>query len=371
MTRVDADEIDVDEVENLRLALGSANQSGKSEIVTAYEVELATRFGAGHAVAVNSGSAAIEAALVALGAGPGTRVLVSAAAPLPTLMPILATGAAPEFIDCLPLSPAMDAGCAARALDGDIAGDVDGDIVAAVEVPLWGYPLDNTPMTELLATASIPLVEDASHAHGALAPDGRSVGTHGVVGCFSTHHMKMLSTGEGGFVLTGSAELAQRIRTYCRLGDLDGTHDGRNYKPSAFTAAIGRARLAALGARVRARRRIAEDTLGLLAGLPLRDIGAEGRGRPNGYNLVVALPETTSTEWRRFHQLLAEEGLSTDPIRFRYSVGYSKPRTRRWRRDCPNAERLVWRLVQLPTAEGADPGATALAVHRAWERWGP
>lgn len=345
----------MNELESLRLALDMPNQSGKSELVTRYESELATHFGADHAVAVSSGSAAIEAALVALGARAGKKVLVSAAAPLPTLMPILASGAAPKFVDCLPLSPAMDPDLAARAIDADV--------VAAVEVPLWGYPFNYDRLDTVLDASAIPLVEDASHAHGARTADDRHVGTHGVAGCFSTHSMKMLSTGEGGFLLTGSEDLARSVRKYCRLADLDGIHDGRNYKPSAFTAAVGLARLGRLGAAVEARRRAATDTMALLPGLPFQELAVHGS--PNGYNLVVSVPQDIAQH--EFHQALAVEGIDTDPVRFRYTVGYARPRTARWASHCPNAENLIWSLVQLPTV-GITPQDVANTVARAWER---
>lgn len=346
----------MNERDALELALISLNQSGKSDLVNQYESELAAHFGTAHAVAVSSGSAAIEATLVALGARPGKRVLVSAAAPLPTLMPILATGAAPKFVDCLPRSPAMDPEQVVRAMDDSV--------VAAVEVPLWGYPLQHAPLDSALAEGKIPLVEDASHAHGSLTTGGHQVGTHGVAGCFSTHHMKMLSTGEGGFVLTDSESLARSIRSYCRLADLDGIHDGRNYKPSAFTAAIGLARLSQLDHKVTARRQAAVETMSLLARLPVQEL--DRHGTPNGYNLVISLPD--ATEWRLFHLALTAEGISTDPVTYSYSVGYAKPRTEQWAVNCPTAEKLIWQLVQLPTAN-ITPEATADAVLRAWGRW--
>lgn len=347
----------MNELESLAEALADHNQSGKSGIVARYEEELATHFGAEHAVAVNSGSAAIEAALVAVDARPGTKVLVSAAAPFPTLMPLLASGAEPVFIDCLPSSPAMDPDDAARSINDRV--------VAALEVPLWGYPLDHGPLQRALTEFGVPIIEDASHAHGARLPDGSHVGTHGLAGCFSTHDVKMLSTGEGGFVLTSSAELAARIKSYSRLADLDGVHDGRNYKPSAFTAAVGRARLPQLDQYVSRRRTVAVEIMDALADLPLTELDVFGQ--PNGYNLVVVLPD--GVDWRSFHTALAAEGISTDPTRYRYRVGYGRPRTVRWAADCPNAEELVWRLVQLPT-RGTAPDTVVKAVHHAWERWG-
>lgn len=326
----------MEELEALRAALSSPNQSGKSEVVEKYERDLASHFGAAHAVALNSGSAALEASLSALGACAGKSILVSAAAPLPTLMPLLATGASIRFVDSSPDSPRMNAADLERCLDQTV--------VAAVEVPLWGYPLDYSPVLPLLSEAGIPLIEDAAHAHGAHV-DGKFVGTFGAAGCFSTHQMKPLSTGEGGFVLTDDPEIESRVRRYSRIGNLDGTSYGRNFKPSAFTAAVGIARLAHLSQKVRDTRAAA---ISLLERLPEElSLEADHIGVPNGYNLVVNVASRERA--RNFHQSLADVGVRTDPIMYNYKVGYKHSLFRGWVRHCPNAEALTEKLVQLPT----------------------
>jgi perosamine synthetase len=342
----------VNELEALRKALLDPNQSGKSALVGDYERELAAYFGCRHAVALNSGSAALEAALVALGARPGTTILVSAAAPLPTLMPLIATGADLRFVDSNIDNPGMD--------PVDLASCIDGSVIAAVQVPLWGYPLDYSQIQPLLDDAGIPLVEDAAHAHGARIDDAH-VGTLGRVGCFSTHQMKPLSTGEGGFILTDDAAVESAVRRYSRIGNLDGASLGRNFKPSAFTAALGTARLSGLTHKVQLSR---TSALHLLSQLP-KGLSEEMAhiGTANGYNLVVRVASRTSA--LALHQRLAEHGIETDPVRYRYKVGYRHPITQRWARECRQAENLIDSLIQLPTG-AADPRELAARVAAAW-----
>src|SRR4051812_26089627 len=161
------------EIDRLALALASDQQSGKAPIVAEYDTALASYFGAKHALAVNSGSAAITAALSALGARAGRTVIASAAAPLPTLLPIAATGARIVFVDCKPDSVAIDETAIGAALTDDV--------VAVVEVCLWGYPQDYEPLLAVLRPRNIPLVEDAAQAHGS-SVNGKYVGTFGTIG---------------------------------------------------------------------------------------------------------------------------------------------------------------------------------------------
>lgn len=343
----------MNEIHYLERALGEPNQSGKSQLVTRYERTLAQYFGAGYCVALNSGSAAIEASLLALGAGVGRSVLVSAAAPLPTLMPIIATGSDLVFVDSMLDSPSLDSADLARCLDDSV--------VAAVEVPLWGYPLPNALTRAVLQREKIPLLEDSSHAHGATV-DGQFVGTFGEVGCFSTHQMKPLSTGEGGFILTDSVSRADFVRRYSRIGALDGITFGRNFKPSAFTAAVGLARLPDLSERNSLRRRTAEAILRRLPERIRREVSF--RGDPNGYSLVINVddPDLGSA----FHEELAAVGIRTDIETYGYRVGYQHAIAAKWARRCPNAEFLIPSLVQISTDGDADD--TARRVAAAWRR---
>jgi perosamine synthetase len=337
------------ELDFLRGALDAANQSGKSVLVDDYERALGEWFGSRHAIAVNSGSAAIQVALHSLGAKRGRRVAVSAMAPLPSLLPILATGATPLFVDSRPTNPGMDPLDLERSLSPNVA--------AAMEVPLWGYPGDYQEISEILAAAAVPLVEDAAQAHGSRI-GARCVGTFAAAGCFSTHHQKFLSTGEGGFILTDDDDLYARMKSYARLGHLGGASEGMNFKISAFTASIGLARLSQLEERVRSRRAVALD---LLERLPYAlSTEMDHVGTPNGYNLVVA------NNWpSNFQQALADQGIDTDAAKYGYKLGFEHALFAELRRPCSNAAALIDRLVQLPTSPDALED-TLTRVGRAW-----
>ncbi|WP_322544738.1 DegT/DnrJ/EryC1/StrS family aminotransferase [Rhodococcoides fascians] len=345
-----------DELKFLTQALLDPDTSGKSRLVSEYEQALATEFGATNAVALNSGSAAIESALWGLGIRSGDEVLVSAAAPLPTLMPLIAAGTELIFVDCGSDSPGMDPADLKRKLS------VHPGASAGVEVALWGYPLPHqAEVREILSTRGIPLIEDAAHAHGATV-EGAAVGTLATVGCFSTHRMKMLSTGEGGFALTADAELADRIRRYSRISNLDGVDIGRNFKPSAFTAAIGLARLPGLTGVVHERRERASNLRAALPDALRREPAFVGE--PNYYNLVVLVDDPERA--RSFHRKLSELGITTDPIRFRYKPATEHAITQRWAQYCPNADQLTTAAVQLPVDTSRDESMTAELVCRAW-----
>lgn len=327
----------MNECDALRRALASANQSGKSPLVTEYEEALAAHFGSRHAISVNSGSAAIQTTLTALGAGPGKSILVSAAAPLPSLLPIAATGATPRFVDCHVDSPGMDPWAPSFRLDTTT--------VAALEVPLWGYPIDYEPLRSALGPT--PLVEDAAQAHGATI-SGRFVGSFGEFGCFSTHQKKFLSTGEGGFILTDDPDLAERAKRFARLGGLQGRSPGMNFKISAFTAAVGLARLEQLDVVVLQRRAAREAILATL--LPAGFAEVSHVGEPNGYGCVIdCRPEGVD------HERLFRAGIETDVHKYGYRVASTHPLFASTTGEFPMASSLIANTVQLATGpEAAD-----------------
>jgi perosamine synthetase len=321
----------MNEIDALQRALASPIQSGKSPLVTEYEEALATHFRSGHAISVNSGSAAIQTTLATLGAGPGKTVLVSAAAPLPSLLPIAATGATPRFVDSKSDSPGMDPGAPSFR--------VDATTVAALEVPLWGYPIDYEPLRDALG--STPLVEDAAQAHGATI-SGRFVGTFGEFGCFSTHQQKFLSTGEGGFILTDDPDLAGRARRFARLGGLQGRLPGMNFKISAFTAAVGLARLEQLDAVVRQRRAARGALLATLHPAGFAEVSHIGV--PNGYGCVI-----NCGSGRVDQEQLFRAGIETDVHKYGYRVANTHPLFASASGAFPIARSLIANTVQLAT----------------------
>lgn len=316
-------------------ALNCSNQSGKSPLVEEYEKALSTFFNVSNVVAVNSGSAAIQTALQTLGATQGKRVIVSATAPLPTLIPISATGAKITFVDCLPNSPNINPESLEAALGSDV--------VAVVEVPLWGYLHDYSDIVTILEKHRIPLIEDAAHSHGSTI-NGKYSGTFGTIGCYSTHQKKLLSTGEGGFIVTESAEIANSMRKFSRIGNLDGKTFGMNFKVSAFTAAVGLARLSNFPTVLANRRKSRTELLNLLKSSGLKELFHIGE--PNGYNLVF---DTAGFPKQNFDIAIAETGIELDTLKYGYKCGYKHQLFLDTALKCSNAESLISRLIQLPT----------------------
>ena len=314
--------------------------SGGAPIIARYEQALARYFGVAHAVAVNSGSSALHAALHALGVGPGTEVIVPAVAPLPTAMPVLTAGATPVIVDVLPGSLALDPDDVGRVLTSRTR--------AAISVPLWGYPADTQASEVMLAEAGVPLIEDAAQAHGTQVR-GRHAGTLGVLGCFSTHDRKLLSTGEGGFVLTDHPDLFEHIEHYTRLGHLRGQTHGVNYKLAGPLAAIGLRRLAHLDDQLTVRRARARRILDALPqDGPLAELAHGPADSPNYYSLVLTTGVPDPTIAQRF----TAAGLPPDSIRYGYRPLYHQPIFAPYARPCRNAETLTAATLQLPVHPG-------------------
>jgi perosamine synthetase len=232
---------------------------------------------------------------------------------------------------------------------------------AAISLPLWGYPADDTDAAALLAAAGVPLIEDACQAHGTRVRD-RYTGTLHRAGCFSTHDRKLLSTGEGGFVLTDDEELAQRIDSYTHLGHLKGAAHGVNYKLAAPLAAIGLRRLRGLQAHLRSRRTNAALLLAVLpVGGALTELGHAATDTPNYYNLVLTARADSADS---IATGLAASGLHPDSIRYGYKPLHQQPIFNPYATACPNAEALATGALQLPVHPGMSQAALQWVADR-------
>ena len=212
--------------------------------------QLEQRFAAAHdvgqAVAVNSGTTALVAALQALGVGPGDEVITSPFTFVATLNAILESGATARFADVTE-DFCLDVECA-RALVGERTRVV-------LPVHLYGLPADMPRFDELARERGLSIVEDAAQAHGARV-GGRSVGSFGV-GCFSFYATKNVTCGEGGMVTTADGDVADRLRLLRNHGmrvPYRYEVPGHNYRLTDLQAAIALPQLGRLQAINDARR---------------------------------------------------------------------------------------------------------------------
>lgn len=219
--------------------------------VAAFEREFAAGCGAGHGVAVNSGTSALHLALLAAGAGPGDEVITVPFTFVATVAAIRYTGATPVFVDVDPRTRTLDVDRAAEA--------VTPRTKAVVPVHLFGHPADLDPLLAVARRHGLAVIEDASQAHGA-EYRGRRVGGMGDLGCFSFYPTKNLGAyGEGGMVVTSDPAHADAVRALRSWGggQRRPPHPGFNYRMEALQGAVLRVKLRHLPAWTAARRRIA------------------------------------------------------------------------------------------------------------------
>jgi UDP-4-amino-4,6-dideoxy-N-acetyl-beta-L-altrosamine transaminase len=231
--------------------------------VAAFERDLERVTGAAHAVVLSSGTAALHAAYAAIGLGPGDEIITSPLTFAATANAALYLGARPVFVDVNPSTGNIDPGAVEAAITPATK--------AIVAVDFAGLPADYDALREIAQRHGLSLLSDAAHSLGATYR-GRSVGTLADATTLSFHPVKVITTGEGGAVLTADPDLAERVRGFrshgivrdpARLRRVDGAwhHEmqslGYNYRLTDLQAALGSSQLRKLDRFIERRRAIA------------------------------------------------------------------------------------------------------------------
>ena len=252
-----------------------------------FESAFAAAHASPHAVAVASGTAALDIALRAIGIR-GRDVVVPANTFYATAAAVLQAGGRPVFADVDAATFALSRSTLEASLTPDTAAvvvvHVGGLISPAVD-----------DLRELCEERGIALVEDAAHAHGSTF-EGRFAGAFGRAAAFSLYPTKVVTSGEGGMVLTSSEELAQEARIYRDQGKgaFTASHHvrlGSEWRMSEQHAGTGRVHLRRMGEFITRRREVAARYDKALAGLDGRQpLEERGGGRRKIYKYIVLLP---------------------------------------------------------------------------------
>ncbi|MDD1705348.1 MAG: DegT/DnrJ/EryC1/StrS family aminotransferase [Methanoregula sp.] len=234
----------MDHIPVARPALGQDEISAVTEVlesgmlasgekVVDFERRFADYCGTTHAVAINNGTAALHAALLAADIGYGDEVLVPAFSFIATASAVSICGARPVFVDVDPTS--------FNILPHQMEERVTPKTKAVIGVHLFGQPFDVEAVRKICEAHNLKLIEDAAQAHGAQYK-GQRVGGFGHFGCFSFYATKNMITGEGGMVTTSEKAYNERLRLIINHGQSEKylhTRIGYNYRMTDMAAAIG------------------------------------------------------------------------------------------------------------------------------------
>jgi perosamine synthetase len=311
-----------------------------------------------HGVAVTNGTAALQLAVACLDLEPGDEIIMPTFTIISCALAAAYCGAIPRLVDANPRTWCMETEAIRNAIGPRTR--------AIMPVHIYGHPVDMDPILDLAEQHGLAVIEDAAEAHGAEYRSARGgeqtwlrCGSFGAVSCFSFYANKLLTTGEGGMLVTNDDGLAQRARALRNLSFEPGRrfrHDrlGYNFRLSNLQAALGIPQVARMDDIVAKKRATAaEYTRGLrdLAGIALQVEEPWAKSVFWMYGLVVD-PET-GLDAEMLAKRLANRGVETRP----FFLGlHEQPVFRRLggiaHQGFPVAERLARQGLYLPSGLG-------------------
>jgi UDP-4-amino-4,6-dideoxy-N-acetyl-beta-L-altrosamine transaminase len=358
--RQSLDQADIDAV----VAVLQSDWLTQGPTIERFEQAMAERCQADYAVAVCNATAALHIACLAAGLGPGDRLWTTPNTFLASANCGRYCGADVDFVDIDPLTWNLDASALAAQLeDAERAGKLPKVLVA---VAFSGQSCDMRKIGELSERYGFTVIEDASHAVGA-SYAGRPVGCgeFAAMTVFSFHPVKIITSAEGGMVLTNRADLAeclQRLRSHGMTRDprqmTESSHGpwyyqqvelGFNYRITDLQAALGLSQLSKLDAFIERRRELAARYDRLLAHLPLALPGAQPEAESAWHLYVVRL----QTDRIRLSHREVFEGLRAAGVgvNLHYIPVHLQPYYRDLgfaEGDFPQAERYYAEAISLP-----------------------
>ncbi|MES2883813.1 MAG: DegT/DnrJ/EryC1/StrS family aminotransferase [Pseudomonadota bacterium] len=287
--------------------------SSEGPYIARFEQAVAQKLGRRHAIAVCNGTAALQVAVDALQLGPGDEVILPSLTIISCVAAIIRAGATPVLVDSDPLTWNMDV--------RQVAARVTPRTKAIMPVHLYGLSVDLDPLLALAARHGLAIIEDAAEGLGGTYR-GRPCGSFGTLSTLSFYPNKLVTTGEGGMVLTDDDQLAlrcRRQRNLCFLEQRRFLHEelGWNYRMTSLQAALGLAQLeawdehlalkSALGARY-------QEGLAGLRGVQ-HPLATGEQGDANVYWVYgLVLDDAHPLDAEAAMRALAERGIGTRPF---------------------------------------------------------
>ena len=326
---------------------------GAGPMVTQFEKKFAEFAGVKHAVAVNTGTAALHSAVVAAGVKQGDEVILPSFTFVATAEAVVMAGGEPVFTDIDPETYNL--------FPDEIEKNVTKKTRAIMTVDLYGFSVDSKPISEIAAEHDLAVVEDAAQAHGATYA-GKPAGVFADAACWSLYASKNITTGEGGVATTDNDEIAETlrlIRTHGEKAKYASLMLGYNYRMSEIQAAIGLVQLGKLPTLVAKRRENAKRLTKLLAGSDRLKLPMESEQRKHSWYLyTVRLKNSTGNERNKIVEELQKKGIGA--VAYYVNPVHQMPYYRETfgERELPETEKAAGQVFSLPV----HPGVTEAQV---------
>lgn len=335
--------------------------SSAGRFIDAFEQRWAAYCGRRHGIAVCNGTAALEVAVAALGIQPGDEVILPTFTIISCALAVVRAGGTVVLVDSSPRTWTMDVDAVARRITPRTK--------AVMAVHIYGHPADMDPILALADRHGLAVIEDAAEAHGAEyrssipAPGTwRRCGAFGAVSCFSFYANKLITTGEGGMVVTDDAALAERarsLRNLCFQPSRRFYHEavGDNLRMTNLQAALGVAQLERIDAILAKKRWIGGEYTARLRDLPGLEAQVEEPWARSVYWMYgIVVREETGMTAEDAAQALQQRGVETRPF---FLGMHAQPvfRKRGWFLEdaFPVADRLARQGLYLPSGLALTP----------------
>ena len=294
--------------------------SSAGRFIEEFEQKWAEYCGRHYGIAVCNGTVALQVAVAALDLQPGDEVILPTFTIISCALAVIYNGAVPVLVDSDPRTWCLNV--------DQLKDKITPKTRAIMPVHIYGHPADMDPLLDLADRYGLAIIEDAAEAHGAeylsgrhsSDPRWRRCGGFGTLSAFSFYANKLITTGEGGMVLTddpGLAEKARSLRNLCFLPERRFYHQelGFNFRMTNLQAALGLAQLERMDQILARKRWMGQEYTRRLKDIQGLQLPVEESWAHSVYWMYgLVLSEETGMDARQFAQRLKERGVDTRPF---------------------------------------------------------
>jgi len=315
------------EIEYVNECLRTDWISSAGRFIEEFEQKWADYCGMKYGIAMSNGTTALQAAVGCIGLQPGDKVIMPTFTIISCAQAILYNGGVPVLVDSDPRTWCMDATQVLKKVEMEI-NKGDGKLKAIMPVHIYGHPVDMDPILAIADKYHLKIIEDAAEVHGAeyltcrdsMYPQWKRCGGFGHLSIFSFYANKLITTGEGGMVLTNDpvyAETTRSLRNLCFRAEQRFLHTelGHNFRLTNMQAAIGLGQLERMDEIIAKKRWMGQAYTERLQGIPGLQLPVEESWAKQVYWMYgIVLDRNTVFDAVQFAQKLKNKGVETRPF---------------------------------------------------------